>query len=136
LLFLGLYANAQKVQISGVVTDSLGKPLSLANIMATQKIDSTIADYAIANRKGVYHISLQKGGNYLLTVSFVGMKPTQKEIEIPENAEDFQLNFTLQPATNQLQGVELSYKIPIVVRGDTIVYNTDSFTNGNERNLG
>ncbi|MGB0788855.1 MAG: TonB-dependent receptor, partial [Marinirhabdus sp.] len=44
--------------------------------------------------------------------------------------------FTLNPLANQLDGVEIVYEMPVTVRGDTIVYNADSFNTGNEKKLG
>ena len=34
-----------------------------------------------------------------------------------------------------LDEVELVYKMPVAVKGDTLVYNADSYTNGSERKL-
>ena len=36
---------------------------------------------------------------------------------------------------NVLDEVQITYEIPITIKGDTIVYNADSFKNGSERNL-
>ena len=37
---------------------------------------------------------------------------------------------------SQLDGVEIVYEMPVTVKGDTIVYNADSFNRGNEKKLG
>ena len=37
--------------------------------------------------------------------------------------------------TNQLDEVEVTYEMPISVKGDTIVYDTDSFVTGTEKKL-
>ena len=42
----------------------------------------------------------------------------------------------MNPQSELLDKVELVYEMPVTVRGDTIVYNADSFTNGDERKLG
>src|SRR5690606_3209715 len=34
-----------------------------------------------------------------------------------------------------LEGVEIVYEMPVSIKGDTIVYNADSFTSGTERKL-
>ena len=44
-------------------------------------------------------------------------------------------DFTLQN-DNTLDEIELVYEMPVTVKGDTIVYNADSFTSGSERKLG
>ena len=38
-------------------------------------------------------------------------------------------------ADNVLDAVELTYEMPVTVKGDTLVYNADSFKNGTERKL-
>ena len=43
-------------------------------------------------------------------------------------------NFSLQ-SNNQLDAVELTYEMPVVVSGDTLVYDADSFKTGTERKL-
>ena len=35
----------------------------------------------------------------------------------------------------QLEGVEVTYEMPVSIQGDTIVYNADSFNTGSERKL-
>lgn len=136
-LFLGCYAvQAQRVKVSGVVSDTLGLPLELANIIVTQKADSSVVDFAISNREGYYRIGLSAGKKYIFTASFLGMTPVQKEVFIPEGSQDVRFDFQLKTKPNQLKGVAIVYEIPVVVIGDTIVYNTDSFTNGTEENLG
>lgn len=136
-LFFGCYVlQAQQVKVSGRVSDTLGFPLELANIIAIQKADSSVVDFAIANREGYYRIGLSAGKNYVFTASFMGMEPVRKEFFIPEDSQDVKLDFQLKNKPNQLEGVAIVYEIPVVVKGDTIVYNTDSFTNGTEENLG
>ena len=36
---------------------------------------------------------------------------------------------------NELDPVELTYEMPVVVKGDTLVYDADSFKTGTERKL-
>jgi hypothetical protein len=36
---------------------------------------------------------------------------------------------------NTLDGIEIVSKMPVTVKGDTIIYNADSFKNGSERKL-
>ena len=46
------------------------------------------------------------------------------------------MDFFLESEAAQLDGVELVYEMPVTVRGDTIVYNADSFNRGDEKKLG
>lgn len=140
LLFLvmgfSLSISAQSVRVSGTVKDSIGTPLELANVIATRTDTGEMESYAISNTQGRYQFNLPTGAKYSLVASFLGLAPTTQELDIASGADDISLDFVLYPAENQLDDVEIVYEMPVVVRGDTIVYNTDSFTNGTEQKLG
>merc|ERR1712032_308201 len=60
------------------------------------------------------------------------MKTIEEVVETKEN--DIEKNFTLQ-FDNVLDAVELTYEMPVSIKGDTLVYNADSFKTGSERKL-
>ena len=135
-LLITLSTTAQSVRISGTVKDDAGTPLELANVIATHSDTGEMESYAISNTDGKFQFNLPSGYNYSLVASFLGLAPTTRELNIEKDADDITLDFVLLPAENQLDDVEIVYEMPVVVRGDTIVYNTDSFTNGTEQKLG
>src|SRR5690606_11867889 len=49
--------------------------------------------------------------------------------------ENKEKNFMLKPATNELDEVVINYKIPLIVKQDTLIYNVESFADGGERKL-
>ncbi len=136
LLALPLLAVAQTIELSGTVKDSIGNPLELANIIATDVEANALESYAITDGKGRYKLDLTRGKTYELKVSYLGLKSAVESYTVTDESTDDITDFTLVEDPNQLDNVELVYEIPITVRGDTIVYNTDSFTNGTERKLG
>lgn len=136
LLLCGATLTAQNLRVSGTVTDSIGNPLELANVIATRTSDGGMESYGITNTDGFYRFNLPSGEKYTLVSSFLGLNPTIKELDLTSTDDDQTLDFVMLPAENQLDDVEIVYEMPVVVRGDTIVYNTDSFTNGTERKLG
>ncbi|MEZ4874703.1 MAG: TonB-dependent receptor [Flavobacteriaceae bacterium] len=129
-------ATAQSIKLRGFIKDSLGEPLELANVIATVKSSGDIESYAITNFEGRFQLDLPANNTYLLRASFLGFETQEKEITIPEGSEDVTLNFNLSPQANQLDGVEIVYEMPVTVKGDTIVYNADSFNRGDEKKLG
>lgn len=133
LLFLIVvfYGNAQ-VKIQGVVKDSIGSPLELANVIAINIETNSLDSYAITNDKGRYQLSVNKNTKYKIQVSYIGMKTAEETIETKET--DIAKDFTLI-ADNALDAVELTYEMPVTISGDTIVYNADSFKSGTERKL-
>ena len=130
------FLNAQNVKITGTVQDSVGNGLEMVNIIATKKMDGSMESYAISNYEGRFSIVLPEGNSYLLTASYLGMKAKAINVDLIINSSIKPLMIVLREDKQLLDGVELVYEMPVVVRGDTIVYNTDSFTNGNERKLG
>ncbi|WP_299097733.1 carboxypeptidase regulatory-like domain-containing protein [Winogradskyella sp.] len=121
-----------QIKMQGVVKDSIGAPLELANVIAINQETNGLESYAVTNDQGKYVLSLGKNGKYKLQVSYIGLKSHEEVISTAE--ADITKDFTLMP-DNSLDAVELTYEMPVTVKGDTIVYNADSFKNGSERKL-
>lgn len=131
LLFAPTFVFCQ-VKIEGFVKDSIGSPLELANVIAINKATSTLESFGITNDQGKYVLSVAKNETYKIQISYIGMKSLEQEIKVTE--QNITKNFTLQP-DNMLDAVELVYEMPVTVKGDTLIYNADSFKNGTERKL-
>ncbi len=121
-----------QIKLEGVVRDSLNNPLELANIIAINQATNAMTSYGITNDSGTFQIQLENNGTFQIQVSYVGMK-TLKEV-ITTTTEDIYKEFTLSPE-NALEGVELVYDMPVQIKGDTLIYNADSFQDGTERKL-
>ena len=121
-----------QVKLQGVVRDSLGTPLELANVIAINKQSSALESFGVTTEDGKFMLSLSKNQTYNMQVSYIGMKTYEEEITT-QNI-DITRDFNLRP-DNSLDAIELSYEMPVTVRGDTLIYNADSFTNGSERKL-
>ena len=115
-----------QVKLQGVVRDSLGSPLELANVIAINQETKALESYGITNAKGEYKLALGKNGKYNIQATYIGMKTVNIVVETKETdiRKDFTLNFD-----NALDAVELTYEMPVTIKGDTIVYNADSFKN-------
>lgn len=125
-------SSLAQIKMQGVVKDSIGTPLELANIIAINQETNALESYAITNDKGKYILSLGKNGKYKLQVSYIGLKTF--EVIISTLEADMARDFTLKE-DNSLGAVELTYTMPVTVKGDTLIYNADSFKNGSERKL-
>lgn len=131
-LFLVANCAFAQLKMQGVVKDSLGASLELANVIAINQETKTLQSYGITDQNGRFQISLSKNSNYSIQVSYVGMKTVTENISTQE--EDLTKDFVLQ-TDNVLDAVELTYEMPVTIKGDTLVYNADSFKNGSERKL-
>ncbi len=129
-------AYAQKTIITGVVTDSTGVALELANVLAVNKETKAIKKFAITNEKGEYKIVVPSDEKLVLQVSYLGFKMKEVPLSLEDNPKEKTYNIILEEDSNILDQVEVTYEIPITIQGDTIVYTTDAFTNGKEKKLG
>ena len=132
LLLLVAYASFGQIKMTGYVRDSINGPLELANVVALNDSTSTLESYGITNNEGRYSIDLESNTRYKIQVSSIGLK-TYEEL-LTTSDVDIQKDFVLQLG-NVLDEVELVYEMPVVVKGDTLVYNADSFNTGTERKL-
>ena len=121
-----------QIKFDGVVKDSLGSTLELANIIVLDQETNTLDSYSITDERGYYSFELEKNTNYKFQVSYIGMNSFEEIISTKES--NITRDFLLQP-DNALEEVELTYEMPVTIKGDTIVYNADSFKNGSERKL-
>jgi|TARA_R110002020_G_scaffold474772_3_gene707317 hypothetical protein len=128
--------TAQSIKVRGVIKDTVSQPLEFANVVATVTSSGAIESYGITNEKGMYQLDLPKGETYTLKASFLGYDTQEKSVTVPEDSDDITLDFVLKSLAAELDGVEITYEMPVTVKGDTIVYNADSFTTGDERKLG
>ncbi len=131
LLFVTAFSGAQ-VTVTGVVKDSIGTPLELANVIAINKETQAMASYGITNDKGKFKLDLEKNATFSVQVSYIGMETLTDEISTAES--NITKEYTLLN-DNALDAVELTYEMPVTIKGDTLVYNADSFKDGTERKL-
>ncbi|WP_341221560.1 TonB-dependent receptor [Polaribacter atrinae] len=136
IIFLAIFmvtvvAHAQ-VKLTGIVKDSIGEPLEMANVLAIDKVTNKIASYGFTDEKGFYKLNVEKNITVLLKISYVGMQSADFTLET--KSADIVTNVMLA-FDNALDGINIVSKMPVTVKGDTIVYNADSFQNGSERKL-
>ncbi len=125
--------QAQEIKLNGTVKDSIGIGIEMANVIAINMETKVLESFGITNHKGLFKLALKTDNRYQIRVSYIGFKTEEFVITAP--GESFEKEIRLQEETNQLEGVEVTYEIPVSIKGDTIVYNTDSFITGTERKL-
>ena len=122
-----------QVKVTGIVKDSIGNPLEMANVIALNKQTNALDSYAFTDSKGRYKLTLKANTTYTIKASYIGNKTSDvllitKEIAIVRD-------IVLMPDCT-LDEVDITYKIPISIKGDTLVYDADSFKVGTEKKLG
>ncbi|MFH6960215.1 carboxypeptidase-like regulatory domain-containing protein [Flavobacterium aquidurense] len=124
---------SQSVRFDGFIQDEQKNPLEMANIMAVNTATKAMDSYGITNDKGKFQLTLKPNTSYSIKVSYLGMK--SKEISVATQSTNIVQNIVMDGAGIELQGVEIVREMPVSIKGDTIVYNADSFKSGTEKKL-
>ena len=137
LLIVGLLlvsvSYAQNIRFEGVVMDTGKSPLEMANVMAVNQTTKAMDSYAITSDKGKFVLNLKANTSYVIKLSYIGMQ--NKEITVATQSGNMVQNITMESGGIELAGVEIVREMPVSIKGDTIVYNADSFKSGTERKL-
>ncbi len=135
LIFSPMLLVAQAVKIEGVIKDQQGNPLEMANVIAL-KSNNTIESYSITDAKGNYRLAVEPNQTYTIRVSYIGFAPHQESVSVASNSGNLNKPIVLNAMDNNLKEVEVTYRIPITIKGDTLSYDKDAFASGNEKKLG
>lgn len=123
---------SQNIRFEGIVKDSTGLGLEMANVMAINNDTKAMDAYAITNENGKFSLNLKSNSSYKIKASYIGFQSFEKLVETKETNMVFDIKMSQGV---QLQNVEVVYEMPVSISGDTIIYNSDSFTNGTEKKL-
>jgi len=119
-----------QIKFEGEVSDSLKIPLQSASVVAIDNETNDLESYGLTDEKGKFKINLKENKAYKIQVSSIGLITINESLQTKD--EDIVQNYTLRA---DIILDEVVVKMPIVVRGDTLIYNADSFKNGSERKL-
>jgi len=132
-LLLATIGAAQEISLSGTVKDSLGVGVDMANVIAINTETKGLESYGITNHTGLFKLKLKTGQQYTVKVSYLGFKPESFTFTAGES--DAVKDIIMQEQAAQLDEVDVTYEMPVSVKGDTIVYDTDAFVSGTEKKL-
>lgn len=124
------FAQSSNYTIRGTVQDNdSGSALPGATIMLLEAKDSVMNSYAITNTNGEYTFKKIKPGQYVIQVSFLGYHTYFRKIEATGDQQNIELSPTkLLTENTLLDGVVVEGQhIPIMIKGDTIEYNSAAF---------
>ena len=133
LFLVSSISFSQTIKLEGIISDSKALPIEMANVMAVNQATKGMDSYGITNDKGKYSLNLKPNTTYSIKISFLGMQG--KEVEIVTTTVNINKNISLEDSAVELDGVEIIREMPVSIKGDTIVYNADSFKSGTERKL-
>lgn len=132
-LLITTFSFSQNIRFEGNILDGKSNPLEMANVMAVNQATKAMDAYAITNDKGKFILNLKPNTSYSVKVSYLGMQ--NKEITLTTQTENLSQSIIMEVGGIELDGVEIVREMPVSIKGDTIVYNADSFKSGTERKL-
>ena len=133
ILLITSVSFSQNMRFEGFILDTEKVPVEMANVMAVNGTTKAMDAYAITNDKGKFVLNLKSNTDYIIKLSYIGMQ--NKEITISTKSENISQNITMEYSGIALNDVEIVREMPVSIKGDTIVYNADSFKSGTERKL-
>jgi len=131
-IFMASTVAFSQIEYRGIVKDSLDFPLEMANVIALDTVAKRIASYGFTDAKGNFKLDLKKNTVYNIKISYIGFKEISAFLKT--KTTNMNKDYTLLE-DSMLDGIEIISKMPITIKGDTIIYNADSFKNGSERKL-
>ncbi len=135
LLLISLFAETilSQTVVKGIVKDKSNKYIEV-NIIAFDTVTNTIGAYSTANNFGYYELYLKQNKHYELRVSYLGYETVNIPI-FTGNKKIITKNIVLVSKEYSIEKVEITYTQPIKINGDTITYDANSFSTGNEKRL-
>ncbi len=127
ILLIPAFVRAQNSTVRGtVVSQADRQPLPGVNVVARRITDGRLSGASITDAKGKFEISLRKGIEYKIQISFIGYQTFQTDFTL---GRDTVLGtIALMSDTNLLEDViVIGEVIPIQVKGDTTEYAADAF---------
>ena len=130
VLSLSTSLFSQEMKVAGTVYDTTGtKPVINAMVMAVRIKDSLLLDFTRTDINGDFTIDGFEVDTFSLIIEQSGFD--EKTYYIFGNTENDEINISsvvLAPKSQEIAEVVIyAYKDPIYYRGDTLVYNADSF---------
>lgn len=130
LLFISLGANAQNtISIKGKILDkSTARPVEEATVYLTSVKDSSVIDYTISDKLGVFKFETKKIKTpFCLKVSYLGYQTYIKTEQSLLESKDFG-TISIQENENLLNEVVIKKEAPPVrIKNDTLEFNASSF---------
>lgn len=123
-----------QTKILGQVRSELNEGIISSSVLLKDS-NNKIIFYTFTGNTGKYSLTTDKLGSFVLTASAVGFEPKTIEIIIEKINELKTIDFILSPKVIALKELILETKRPITFKNDTIIFNADSFKQGNEQTV-
>ena len=127
--FCSLYSQTE---IRGLIKDEKSNVLVNCNIVLKKYNETSTIDFAYSNEKGRYSIIINQMGKFTLSFSTLNYETQVYNIEINHKNQIIIKNVSLRIKPLELNEIIINSTLPIIIKKDTIVFNGDSYKQGNE----
>jgi len=116
--------------VKGKLTDTVSRqPLVGATVSIVHNTDSSLIDFSITDKQGMFEVANLAKGNYKLITSYTGFIIYKKEFSISAVQPVADLGEIIMAHDYKtLPGVVVSDVNPVKIHGDTISFKADAFT--------
>ncbi len=124
-----LISSAQQGQISGHILDESSQPLSYTSLVLLNKSDSSVAQFTLSEGDGKFQFKNLDSKSYVVQAFYNGYEMYQYALYLKSGENHQCQDFKLIPSSTTLsEALVVAKKIPMVFKGDTIVYNPSAFS--------
>ena len=137
LVFLSanlVYSQLEK-NITGQLIDETGKVVIGASVLLKSK-SGDVVTYGISDKNGGFALSTKAKGVHILEVSHISHTLYTEKVVLTEDKNIYSKNIVLKSDGNKLEEVIIQERRAVATqKGDTLRYNFDAYTTGNEQKL-
>ena len=126
LIFFCFHVKAQSYSVSGHLADSTGVAVPYASLALADKVDTNSLQFTVASESGYYTLKNVEPNDYYIVVACVGYEVKYVPISVTKNKANFDIEM-ISAAISMKEVMVQARKIPILMNGDTVVYNSSSF---------
>jgi hypothetical protein len=127
--FFSVFIFAQKT-ISGKITNGTNEPVTASVLL---KESSSTISYAISNTSGFYVLKTSKTGDFQLVINALNYESQVFDIQVSSEDTNLEKNIQLLPNPVSLKEIVIKTVRPITVEDDKIIFDANSFAQGNEQ---
>ncbi len=130
------YSQSKSIKFTGkIVSINDSIPLESATIYLERIKDSSVINYTISNKNGLFTLEDKIYDLKInFVVSYVGYRTFSKTIDLKTSEIDLKTIF-LEQHENLLNEVEIRSRAPITVKKDTLEFNVKSFNTKKDANV-
>lgn len=138
-VFISVWSAQAQIVIFGALQDAAnGEPVAYAQVVLYRYKTNEVVTFTMANEKGQYALTIERQGSvFTLKTNSLTHENVEKDIFIDATGQQrYEVNIPLAAKAHTLAEAQVTSKLPpMIVKQDTIVYNTDHWADEFDQSL-